>query len=107
MDECIEVLENSPDSVPSDKTLIHLVKLTHLTEDVGFQFATDDAGWNVSFSNPKVQYTLKAFEQQLAQWKKEIPLECYTRKFPVFIIDRADMASRHETIRTYPQYFHA
>ncbi|RJE25366.1 Transcription factor, partial [Aspergillus sclerotialis] len=78
MDECIHILETSPDSLPSDKTLIHLVKLAHLTEDVGFQFSTDDTSSNISFSDTKVQYTLKAFEQQLAQWKKEIPPESYS-----------------------------
>lgn len=80
MDECVEILENSPDAAPSDKTLIHLVKLAHLTEEVGFQFSIDDPGSSVSFSDPKVQYTLKAFEKQLVQWKRELPAESYSRK---------------------------
>lgn len=80
MDECLEILENSPDALPSDKTLIHLIKLTHLLEEVGFQFSTDDPESTVSFSDPKVQYTLKAFEKQLIQWKKELPPETYSRR---------------------------
>lgn len=80
MDECIEILGNSPDALPSDKTLIQLIKLTHLTEEVGYQFSTDDAGSNVSFSDPKVQYTLKAFEKQLIQWRKEMPPDSYSRR---------------------------
>jgi hypothetical protein len=80
MDECLEILENSPDALPSDKTLIQLVKLTHLSEEVGIQLSADDPGPSVSFWDPKVQYTLKAFEKQLHQWRKDVSPEDYSRK---------------------------
>lgn len=80
MDECLGILENSPDALPSDKTLIQLVKLTHLSEEVGIQFSADDPGPSVSFWDPKVQYTLKAFEKQLYQWRKDVSPEDYSRK---------------------------
>lgn len=91
MDECIHILETSPDALPSDKALIHLAKLAHLTEDVGFQFSTDDTGSTISFSDTKVQYTLKAFEQQLAQWKKDIPPEDYSRMPPCHVIGKTNI----------------
>lgn len=80
MDECLEVLQNSDEALPSDKTLIHWVKLAHLTEEIAFQFSIEDPSATTSFPDPKVQNTLKAFEQQLWQWRREIRPESYTRK---------------------------
>lgn len=81
MDESIEILENSPDALPSDKTLIDLARLTRLSEEIGFQFFTDDPGSNASFSDPKVQYTIKAFEKQLLQWRGNLSPESYSREY--------------------------
>lgn len=82
MDECLEILDNSPDALPSDKTVIQLVKLAHLTEEVGIQFWAEDPGSSVSFSDPKVQYSLKALEKQLVQWRKDVSPESYSGKSP-------------------------
>lgn len=93
MDECLEILENSPDALPSDKMLIHLVKLTHLSEEIGVQFSTEDTDSGVSFSDPKVQYTLKAFEKQLFQWRKDVSPENYSRKYNADYLDKADRSA--------------
>ena len=82
MDECLEILENSPDALSSDKTLIHLVKLTHLFEEIELQFSTDDPGYSVSFSDPKVQYSLKALEKKLLYWRKGVSPEVNSSKSP-------------------------
>lgn len=79
MDECLDILENSPDALPSDKVLVHWTKLAHLGEEVSFQFSMDDPAMNLSLSDPKVQYALKGFEKQLEQWRKEVPSELYSR----------------------------
>ena len=42
MDECIEILQTSPDAEPSDRNLIHWAKLTHIAEEIAFQFSMDD-----------------------------------------------------------------
>lgn len=71
MDECIEILEKSSDALPSDKVMIHWAKLVHIIEDIHQQFCPDDTGSIVAFSEPKVQYTLKVFEKQLEQLRRE------------------------------------
>lgn len=80
MDESLEILETSPDALPSDKTLVQWVKLAHLGEEVLFQFSMDDPVTNVDITDPKSQYALKGFERRLAEWRKEVPPECYSRK---------------------------
>ncbi|KAE8369853.1 hypothetical protein BDV27DRAFT_140948 [Aspergillus caelatus] len=71
MDECVEILEKSSDALPSDKVMIQWAKLVHIIEDIHQQFCPDDTGSIVAFSEPKVQYTLKVFEKQLEQLRKE------------------------------------
>ncbi|BCS23393.1 putative C6 transcription factor (War1) [Aspergillus puulaauensis] len=71
MDECIEVLENSPDALPSDKKIIQWTKLARIIEEISSRFFADDLG-GPSFSESKFQFTLKAFEKQLEHWKDEV-----------------------------------
>ncbi|EAU38534.1 predicted protein [Aspergillus terreus NIH2624] len=71
MDECIDILEKSPDALPSDKRMIQWAKLSHIMEDINVQFFTDDTGFDGSMFEPKMQYTLRAFEKQLEEWKRE------------------------------------
>lgn len=78
MDECIEILETSPDALPSDKALIRWTRLAQLTEEVGFHFSCDEPDSNATFSDPKVQYTLRVLEKQLEQWRRETPTELYS-----------------------------
>ncbi|EAW10958.1 putative C6 transcription factor (War1) [Aspergillus clavatus NRRL 1] len=78
MDECLEILEKSPAALPSDKAVIQWAKLAHLTEDINFQFSTEEAVPSMPFDDPKVQYTLKVFEKQLEQWKREVLPEIYS-----------------------------
>ncbi|KAL2370178.1 hypothetical protein RJ035_003540 [Blastomyces gilchristii] len=78
MDESLEILETSPDALPSDRNLIQWVKLAHLGEEILFQFSMDDPATNVDITDPKNQYALKGFERRLAEWRKEVPPECYS-----------------------------
>ncbi|PLB51543.1 hypothetical protein P170DRAFT_353064 [Aspergillus steynii IBT 23096] len=71
MDECVEVLEKSPDASPTDKSMIHWAKLAHIIEEINMQFVGDDATATGAFVDPKFQYTLKVFEKQLEQWRRE------------------------------------
>ncbi|KAL2812159.1 hypothetical protein BJX63DRAFT_260141 [Aspergillus granulosus] len=70
MDECVDILENSPDALPSDKWVIHWAKLARIIEEISARFFIDDLGAQ-SFYEPHSQFTLKAFERQLEQWKTE------------------------------------
>ncbi|CRG83512.1 Pentafunctional AROM polypeptide [Talaromyces islandicus] len=78
MDECIDILQNSRDALPSDKVLIHWAKLSHIAEEVGFQFSMDDPSNSAFLTDAKVQFALKGFENQLDQWRREIAPENYT-----------------------------
>lgn len=80
MDECIEILEQSPDALPSDEVLVHWTRLAHLTEEISLQFASDDIASSASFADPKFQYTVKVFEKQLERWKRDIPPAHRSRK---------------------------
>ncbi|KAI9045953.1 putative C6 transcription factor (War1) [Aspergillus affinis] len=71
MDECVEVLEKSPDALPTDKVMAHWAKLAHIIEEINMQFVGDETTANVAFVDPKFQYTLKVFEKQLEQWRRE------------------------------------
>lgn len=71
MDECVEILEKSPDALPTDKAMIHWAKLAHIIEEINMQFVGDDTTANIAFVDPKLQYTLKIFEKQLEQWRRE------------------------------------
>ncbi|KAL4901721.1 hypothetical protein BDW74DRAFT_69294 [Aspergillus multicolor] len=70
MDECVDILENSPDALPSDKKLVHWVKLGRIIEDISSRFFSDDAG-SLSYSDPKSVFTIRAFEKQLNHWGRE------------------------------------
>ncbi|KAH8690037.1 hypothetical protein BGW36DRAFT_401484 [Talaromyces proteolyticus] len=78
MDECIEILQTSRDALPSDQVLIHWTKLSHIAEEIGFQFSMDDPSSSASLMDAKVQFALKGFENQLDQWRREIAPENYT-----------------------------
>lgn len=64
------MLATAPDALPSDKWLCHLVKAQHIAEDVGFHFSMDDPASQLSLTDPKTQYHLKAFERQLHDWRE-------------------------------------
>ncbi|EXJ87334.1 hypothetical protein A1O3_04293 [Capronia epimyces CBS 606.96] len=67
-EECIEILNSSPDAFPSDKWLCHLVLAQRIAEEVGLEFSMDDPASLLSLDDNKTQYHLKAFERQLAEW---------------------------------------
>ncbi|KAL6235679.1 hypothetical protein BDW75DRAFT_250653 [Aspergillus navahoensis] len=69
-DECVEILENSPDALPTDKKLVHWARLGRIIEEIGSRFFSDDLG-SLSFSDSKSLFTMKAFEKQLDQWERE------------------------------------
>lgn len=80
MDESIQMLRDSPEAAPSDTAVIYWVKLAHLTEEIIFHFSMDDPVTNVSFTDAKTQYILKGFERQLADWRKDVPPDIYSRQ---------------------------
>ena len=80
MEECVEVLESSPDALHSDRVLCQHVKLQHINEDIGYQFSMDDPLASITISDKRVQTALKAFEKQLRDWKRVMPDLVWNRK---------------------------
>ncbi|KAJ6104067.1 hypothetical protein N7523_010387 [Penicillium sp. IBT 18751x] len=78
MDDCLHVLESHPDALPSDRQVIWWAKLGFIMEEAGAQLLSDDPDSSTSFSDSKTRYTIKAFNNQLTQWKKDIPAELFT-----------------------------
>ncbi|KAA8576294.1 hypothetical protein MFRU_009g01910 [Monilinia fructicola] len=78
MAESVDVLENSPDAAPTDKILCQWVRSQRIAEEVGIQFSMDDPGATISIADPKVQYALKGFEQDLDKWSNQIPPDVQT-----------------------------
>ncbi|KAJ5096382.1 hypothetical protein NUU61_005738 [Penicillium alfredii] len=77
-DECLEILENHPDALPSDRKLVWWAKLGLIMEEVGVHFSTDYPGSIITFADSKLRYTMKALENELFQWRRDIPEELYT-----------------------------
>ena len=73
MGECVEFLEKSPEACPTDRRLAEWVKIQRIAEEAGTAFAFDDPSATVSLMEPRVQFTLKGFEKQLDDWKKQLP----------------------------------
>lgn len=59
--ECLEVLERSPDSIPSDRTLVPWAKLIILGDEINASFCYDDPGGVASISELSTQLMLKDF----------------------------------------------
>lgn len=78
MDECIEVLQTHPDALPTDRQALWWAKLAFIMEDASLQLITDDAETVASFSDSKVQYTIRGFSNQLSQWRRDIPEDAYS-----------------------------
>ncbi|KAI9811984.1 MAG: hypothetical protein M1827_004876 [Pycnora praestabilis] len=75
MTECLSILESSSEALPSDKFLCQWVRIQHIAEEIGLEFAMDDSTASVSLSDPKVLYAMKGFERDLEQWRQQVPLE--------------------------------
>ncbi|ETN43143.1 uncharacterized protein HMPREF1541_02301 [Cyphellophora europaea CBS 101466] len=69
-DECVDILSNAEDAAPTDKWLCFLVRAQHIAEDIGLEFSMDDPASQVSLTDHKTQYHLKAFERQLEEWER-------------------------------------
>ncbi|KAJ5810662.1 uncharacterized protein N7503_002880 [Penicillium pulvis] len=78
MDESLQILENHPEALASDRKVIWWAKLGWIMEQAGLQLTTDDTQSIVSFADSKVRYTIKAFANQLAQFRNDIPEDIWT-----------------------------
>ncbi|KAH0613496.1 uncharacterized protein H6S33_005382 [Morchella sextelata] len=77
MDECLEVLESSPQAAASDKAFCQWVKLQKIADEIGIGFAFDDPNANVTIDDQRVQFSLKGFAKQLEDWKSKCPQDIW------------------------------
>jgi hypothetical protein len=71
MDESLNILQTSPEALPSDKILCQHIKMARIGENISVQFCMDDPNAEVAISDPKVVYALKVFENELQQLREE------------------------------------
>ncbi|EXJ78087.1 hypothetical protein A1O3_09248 [Capronia epimyces CBS 606.96] len=72
VEECLDILANSPYALPSDKWLCDLVRLFHIAEEVSVVFNMDDPGAELNFTEPRIQHQLKYFQHQLRLWENSV-----------------------------------
>jgi len=65
MDECIEVLENSPDAIASDQIICQWVKLQHLVDDISIQFMIEDPASCETLDAAMIKFAIQGFESRL------------------------------------------
>ncbi|KAL8713224.1 MAG: hypothetical protein Q9220_002745 [cf. Caloplaca sp. 1 TL-2023] len=70
MDDCLDALNASSETLPSDSVLVEWVRLQKLADDVGSQISVEESA-NLGISDVKTQYALKAFERQMKEWEKQ------------------------------------
>jgi hypothetical protein len=70
MKECLETLESSEGSLPSDKALCQHILLTRISEDIAIEFAMDDPTINLTIQDGKVSYSIKHHEEALADLRE-------------------------------------
>ncbi|KAI9705231.1 MAG: hypothetical protein M1820_005229 [Bogoriella megaspora] len=73
LEECVEILSTSPEAYQSDRLLCEYIKIQHISEVIGAEFAMDDPSASVSINDPKITYQIREFEQDLKDWRKNVP----------------------------------
>lgn len=90
MQECVEVLEKSPDALPSDALFCQYVRLQKICDEISVAFQMDDpSATAISISDPKVSYTIDVYEQKLKEWERNLSQELRGRKKLMFFYDVA------------------
>jgi hypothetical protein len=73
LQECIDILETSPDAAPTDQYLCHLVWTHKLAEEVGYQFEMDDPDSKIDLAEPRTKLKLRGFERELEKYTNALP----------------------------------
>ncbi|KAF2815915.1 uncharacterized protein BDZ99DRAFT_125563 [Mytilinidion resinicola] len=75
MDESVQILEKSPEALPSDRVLCHHIRLAHIGEQVSVAFSMDDPSLDIAISEPRVIDQLKTYENDLKLLKEARPVD--------------------------------
>ncbi|PIG79068.1 Zn(II)2Cys6 transcription factor [Aspergillus arachidicola] len=72
MDECLEILETSPDAFPSDKVLCQHIRLQQITEEAAMQLSLKDPSSSRSLQAIQIQTLYTLSKRQLSDWRNSI-----------------------------------
>lgn len=74
--ECMDVLDRSPDALPSDRFLVQHVRLQCISDEITSRFAMDDSSApSVSIRDPGIAYAVEVFEGKLDAWKRALSID--------------------------------
>lgn len=73
MQECVDLLESSPDAAPSDPLFTQHIKIQRICDEISVSFAMEDPTASISILDPKVEYTLNVLEKKLNEWEQNLP----------------------------------
>ncbi|KAE8316518.1 hypothetical protein BDV41DRAFT_573800 [Aspergillus transmontanensis] len=72
MDECLEILETSPDTFPSDKVLCQHIRLQRITEEAAMQLSLKDSSASQWSRAIQIQTSYTLSKRQLSDWRNSI-----------------------------------
>ncbi|KAG9884909.1 hypothetical protein KCU94_g17932, partial [Aureobasidium melanogenum] len=73
MQECVDILESSPDAAPTDALFAQHIKIQRICDEISVSFAMEDPTASISILDPKVAYTLEVLQEKLDKWDQELP----------------------------------
>lgn len=75
--ECIDYVDNAPHALPSDRTMMHWVKMIVLSEEIATAFFYDDVAVVASFADHSTRMMIKEFDRRLTEmWAQVPPGDC-------------------------------
>ncbi|KAE8326205.1 hypothetical protein BDV39DRAFT_206099 [Aspergillus sergii] len=72
MDECLAILETSPDAFPSDKVLCQHIRLQRITEEAAMQLSLKDSSASRWSRAIQIQTWYTLSKRQLSDWRNSI-----------------------------------
>ncbi|KAK5135800.1 hypothetical protein LTR08_004627 [Meristemomyces frigidus] len=71
--ECVDFLQQSPDAIPTDCTLVAWAKLIMIADEITASLSHDDLGGLAHISELRTQLMLKDFARRLTAWFTSVP----------------------------------
>jgi hypothetical protein len=69
--ECVAILEQSPDALPTDRIIAAWTSLVMIAEECSVAFSYDDLGGIASIADLRTQLTMKDFAERLSTWYRK------------------------------------
>lgn len=71
--ECVEYLDQSPEAIPTDRTIVAWVRLIMIAEEISVSFCYDDPGEIALITELRAQLMLKDYDKRLTDLYRSIP----------------------------------